>query len=238
MSNKTAIVTGAAKGIGRAFAEELAERGYNLALTYRTSKEKAEELAARLCVKTRVELFKLDIKNSAECDEVVNRTLAVFPTIDILINNAGIAQQKLFTEISDVDWNEMIATNLSGAFYMSRAVVRRMLDVKSGSILNVSSVWGVVGGSMEVHYSAAKAGLIGLTKALADELFLSNIKVNAVAAGAVNTDMIPSVQKELVRQEFGGMFSPQEVAKQSLDFALSDVTGQVLKLYDESIFGD
>ena len=89
---------------------------------------------------------------------------------------------------------------------------------------------------MEVHYSAAKAGLLGLTKALADELSLSNIKVNAVAAGAVDTDMIPNEQKELVRQEFGKMYTPQEIAKQSLDFALSDVTGQVLKLYDESIF--
>lgn len=236
MTSKTAIVTGAAKGIGRAFAEELAERGYNLALAYLSSKEKAEELAAKLCAKTRVELFKLDIKNSAGCDEVVNRTAAVFPTIDILINNAGIAQQKLFTDISDYDWNEMIATNLSGAFYMSRAVVKRMLEIKSGTILNVSSVWGVVGGSMEVHYSAAKAGLIGLTKALADELSLSNIKVNAVAAGAVDTDMIPSDQKELVRQEFGKLYTPQEIAKQSLDFALSNVTGQVLKLYDEKIF--
>lgn len=236
MSNKTAIVTGAAKGIGRAFAKELAERGYNLALTYRTSKEKAEELAAELCAKTRVELFRLDVTNSAECDEVVNRTAAVFPTIDILINNAGIAQQKLFTDISDADWNGMIATNLSGAFYMSRAAVRRMLTVKSGSILNVSSVWGVVGGSMEVHYSAAKAGLIGLTKALADELSLSNIKVNAVAAGAVDTDMIPEEQKELVLKEFGKLYTPQEIAKRSLDFITSGVTGQVLKLYDEKIF--
>lgn len=238
MRSKTAIVTGAAKGIGRAFAEELAERGYNLVLTYRTSKEKAEELAAELCAETRVELLNLDIRNSAECDGAVNRALAVFPTVDILINNAGIAQQKLFTDISDGDWNDMIAANLTGAFYMSRAAVRRMLDVKSGSILNVSSVWGIVGGSMEVHYSAAKAGLIGLTKALADELSLSNIKVNAVAAGAVDTDMIPNEQKELVKQEFGKMYTPQEIAKQSLDFALSDVTGQVLKLYDEKIFND
>ncbi len=236
MSDKTAIVTGAAKGIGRAFAEELAERGYNLVLTYLSSKEKAEELAAELCKKTRVELFRLDVRNSAECDAVVNRTAAVFPTIDLLVNNAGIAQQKLFTDISDGDWNNMLATNLTGAFYMSRAAVGRMLKVKNGSILNVSSVWGVVGGSMEVHYSAAKAGLIGLTKALADELSLSNIKVNAVAAGAVDTDMIPSEQKELVRREFGKLYTPHEIAKQSLDFAFSNVTGQVLKLYDEKIF--
>lgn len=236
MAEKTAIVTGAAKGIGRAFAEELAERGYNLVLTYRNSKEKAEELARKLCLKTRVELLPLDVRNSSECDEVIRRAAAVFPTVDLLVNNAGIAQQKLFTEISDDDWNEMIATNLSGAFFMSRAAVRRMLDVKQGNILNVSSVWGVVGGSMETHYSAAKAGLIGLTKALAEELSLSNIKVHAVAAGAVDTDMIPEYQKELVRQQFGTLWSPSQIAKQSLDFALSAPTGQILKLYDENIF--
>lgn len=236
MINKTAIVTGAAKGIGKAFAERLADLGFNLVLTYLSSKEKAEELAAELCKKTRVELLRLDVKNSSDCDRAVNRAAAVFPTVDILINNAGIAQQKLFTDITDADWGEMISTNLSGAFYMSRAVVGKMLEVKNGSILNVSSVWGVVGGSMEVHYSAAKAGLIGMTKALSDELCFSNIRVNAIACGAVDTDMIPEEQKELVRKEFGGMFTPDEVAARGVELALSGITGEVLKLYDEKIF--
>lgn len=236
MAAKTAIVTGAARGIGRAFAVRLAEMGFNLVLTYFNSKVKAEELAAELCKKTRVELLRSDVKNSSDCDRTIGRAAAVFPTVDLLVNNAGIAQQKLFTDISDCDWNEMIATNLSGAFYMSRAAVRKMLEVKDGSILNVSSVWGVVGGSMEVHYSAAKAGLIGMTKALSDELSFSNIRVNAVALGAVDTDMIPKEQKELVKQEFGGMLSPDEAAAQSIELALSGKTGEVLKLYDEKIF--
>lgn len=236
MANKTAVVTGAAKGIGRAFAEQLADLGFNLVLTYLNSKEKAEELASKLCLKTRVELLRADVKNSADCDEVISRAAAVFPTVDLLVNNAGIARQKLFTDTSDSDWNEMIATNLSGAFYMSRAAVRKMLEVKEGSILNVSSVWGVVGGSMEVHYSAAKAGLIGMTKALSDELSLSNIRVNAVALGAVDTDMIPKEQKELVKKEFGGMLTPDEAAARSIELALSGKTGEVLKLYDEKIF--
>lgn len=237
MAAKTAIVTGAARGIGRAFAVRLAAMGFNLVLTYLNSETKAEELAAELCQRTRVELLRADVRNSSDCDRVVARAAAVFPTVDLLVNNAGIAQQKLFADISDDEWNGMIATNLSGAFYMSRAAVRKMLEVKDGSILNVSSVWGVVGGSMEVHYSAAKAGLIGMTKALSAELSFSNIRVNAVALGAVDTDMIPEEQKELVKQEFGGMLTPDEAASKSIELALSGKTGEVLKLYDEKIFG-
>ncbi len=185
---KTALITGASGGIGRAIALRLAKDGFSLALVYNNSQRKAVELLEELGCEAK--LYKCDVKSAHEVNNTVNAVLADFGEISVLVNNAGIAQQKLFTDITDEDWQNMIATNLSGAFYFSRAVLHDMIKRKSGKIINIASVWGETGASCEVHYSAAKAGLIGMTKALAKEVGLSGISVNAVSPGVIKTDML------------------------------------------------
>ena len=180
---KTALITGASGGIGSQTAKKLASDGYSLALVFNRSEEKAKALVSELG--TNAKIYKCDIRNSKEVSDTVKAVIADFGEISVLVNNAGIAQQKLFTDITDEDWQTMLDTNLSGAFYFSRAVLPEMIKRKSGKIINIASMWGETGASCEVHYSAAKAGLIGLTKALAKEVGLSGITVNAVSPGVI-----------------------------------------------------
>ncbi len=184
---KTVIVTGGAKGIGSAIVKRFIKDGYKAAFTYNSSEEKAMALCEELG--ERCKAFKLDITDSNAVKKVFAEIEKDFGEIDVLVNNAGIAQQALFTDITDDMWHRMIETNLSGAFYCSRAVLPYMIHRKCGKIINISSVWGETGGSCEVHYSAAKAGLIGMTKALAKEVGLSGITVNCVSPGVIMTDM-------------------------------------------------
>lgn len=192
--NKCAIVTGASRGIGRAVAKRLARDGFSLALIYKNSADKAAELAEEL--ECDAKIYKCDISESNSVNNTVEKIIEDFSGVFLLVNNAGIAQQKLFTDITDRDWQEMISVNLSGAFYFSRAVLPYMIHNKSGKIINIASMWGETGGSCEVHYSAAKAGIIGMTKALAKETGLSGITVNAVSPGAVKTDMLSSFSEQ------------------------------------------
>ena len=195
---KTAIVTGGAKGIGAAIVKRLVRDGYKVALCYNNSESEANSLCDELGEICKA--YKLDITDSV----AVNNTFADiennFGEISVLVNNAGIAEQALFTDITDDMWHKMIETNLSGAFYCSRAVLKYMINRKSGKIVNISSIWGEIGGSCEVHYSAAKAGLIGMTKALAKEVGLSGITVNCVSPGVILTDMTSHFDEETMNE--------------------------------------
>lgn len=184
---KTAIVTGGAKGIGAAIVKRLIGDGFKVALCYNNSEERARGLCAELGENCRA--YKLNITDSAAVNEVFADIEKNFGEIAVLVNNAGIAEQALFTDITDEMWHRMLEVNLSGAFYCCRAALPFMIHRKSGKIINISSIWGEIGGSCEVHYSAAKAGIIGMTKALAKEVGLSGITVNSVSPGVILTDM-------------------------------------------------
>jgi len=234
--DRLAIITGASRGIGAAVAKKLAADGFCLALVYSKNEAKAKALADSLGKNAKI--YKCDVKSSNEVNETVAQMLTDFGRIDLLVNNAGIAQQKLFTDITDEDWENMISADLSGAFYFSRAVLPDMIKRKSGKIINIASMWGETGGSCEVHYSAAKAGIIGMTKALAKEVGPSGITVNAVSPGVIKTDMLSSFsddELEALRREIPLMRlgTPEDVAD-AVAFLASEkadyITGQVLSV--------
>ena len=191
-NKKTALVTGGAKGIGSAICRALAIDGYKIAINYNRSQTEAVDLKNELSAITEVEIFKADVSDSKQVKEMFSEIEKVFGGVDVLVNNAGIAGQMLFTDITDEMWQKMINVNLSGAFYCCREALKFMINNKSGRIINIASMWGETGASMEVHYSASKAGLIGLTKALAKEVGLSGVTVNAVSPGVIMTDMMNS----------------------------------------------
>lgn len=187
MKNTVALITGGAKGIGSAIVKRFLNDGYKVAFTYNRSEEKATVLANEFGENCKA--YRLDITDSSAVKNVIDDIEKNFGEIAVLVNNAGVAEQALFTDITDEMWHRMIDTNLSGAFYCSRAVLKYMINRKTGKIINISSIWGETGGSCEVHYSASKSGLIGMTKALAKEVGLSGITVNSVSPGVILTDM-------------------------------------------------
>ena len=195
---KVAFVTGGAKGIGSAIVKRLINDGYKVAFTYNNSEEKAKALENELGEKCKT--YKLDITDSNAVNTVIADVEKNFGEISVLVNNAGVAEQALFTDITDQMWHRMIETNLSGAFYCSRAVLKYMINRKSGKIINISSIWGETGGSCEVHYSSAKAGLIGMTKALAKEVGLSGITVNSISPGVILTDMTSHFDEDTMNE--------------------------------------
>ncbi len=184
----TALITGGSRGIGAATVRAFTTAGYRTAFFYRSSESAAQTLANE----TGAYAIQCDIRDSASTTAACQQAARLLGHIDVLVNNVGIAQQKLFTDITDDDWHAMLDTNLSGAFYASRAVLPDMISRRYGRIINVSSIWGQVGASCEVHYSAAKAGLIGLTKALAKEVAPSGVTVNCICPGVIETDMLSS----------------------------------------------
>lgn len=195
--NKVVIVTGGSRGIGENIVRELAKCGYNVVLNYNKSEEKANIIKQELAEKgINIETFKADIRNREEVKNLIQFTIEKYGRIDVLINNAGISQTKLFTDITDEDWNNMIQTNLTSAFYTTQEAIQYMINQKEGCVINISSIWGITGASCEVHYSVAKAGLDGMTKALAKELGPSNIRVNSIAPGIINTDMNKNLSQE------------------------------------------
>ena len=235
---KTALVTGGAKGIGAAICRSLAGDGYNIALNYNVSETEALKLQNELSHITNIEIFKADVSDSSQVNVMFCNIEQVFGGVDVLVNNAGIAQQVLFTDITDEMWQKMIGVNLTGAFNCCRRALPYMINRKHGSIINIASMWGDVGASMEVHYSAAKAGLIGLTKALAKEEGLSGITVNAVSPGVVLTDMMAQFSdedKQILADEtpLGKLGDSSDIAT-AVSFLASEkarfITGQVLSV--------
>ena len=230
---KTAIITGASRGIGRACALLLSKKGYNVVVNYNKSKSAALSLSEELGSAPHL-LCKADITCKSAVFDMVNTAANRFGGIDLLVNNAGTARQKLFSDITEDELKNMIDTNFSGAFYASQAVLAHMLRKKSGAIINISSMWGIAGASMEVHYSASKAALLGFTKALAKELGPSGITVNAIAPGIIETDMMFDLDNDersaLIDQTPLGKFgTPEDIAKTVLFLAENSFyTGQVL----------
>lgn len=171
ISSKIVVVTGGSRGIGAEIVKNLAKNGNSVVLNYNKSEQSAKNVENELekCG-VAVDIFKADVSKREEAINLIKHTIEKYGKIDVLINNAGIAQEKVFTEITDEDWDNMMANNLNSAFYCSREAAKNMIHNKSGLIINISSIWGQTGSSCEVHYSTAKAGLIGFTKALAKEL--------------------------------------------------------------------
>ncbi|MCK5764146.1 MAG: SDR family NAD(P)-dependent oxidoreductase, partial [Clostridiales bacterium] len=168
---KTALITGATRGIGNEIAKTFAIDGYNVVINYLNSEETAENLCRQLYEKGYNAMkVKADVSNREEVEMMIKTVQNKFGDIDVLVNNAGIAQQKLFTEISNLDWDRIFDVNVKGVFNCSQMVLPKMIQNKKGKIINISSMWGLTGASCEVHYSASKAAVIGLTKALAKEV--------------------------------------------------------------------
>jgi 3-oxoacyl-[acyl-carrier protein] reductase len=229
---KTAIVTGGTRGIGKAIVYELVKNGFNIVLNYKNSDEIALKIKNELGEK--VQIFKADVSKRDEVKNLINFTLEKFKNIDVLVNNAGIAQEKMFIDLTDEDWDTMIQTNLTSAFYTIQEVLPTMIHNKNGCIINISSIWGITGASCEVHYSASKAGLDGLSKGLAKELGPSNIRVNSVAPGAIMTDMNKGITEEEIKEvnsqiPLGTFGKPEDIAK-CVVWLVNDeyTTGQVI----------
>ena len=198
---KVVIITGASRGIGREIAKRLAKKGLNVVANYNKSEEAAKKLKFELEQEgIKIDIVKADVSKREDAKKLAKFTLDKYGKIDILINNAGISEYKLFTDETDEDWKRIIDTNLYSAFAMSQEVIPNMVHNKNGLIINMSSAWGVVGGSLEVIYSVSKAGMDGLTKALAKELGPSNIRVNSIAPGMIYTKMNKKFSKEEIEE--------------------------------------
>ncbi len=237
MNKKTVLITGASRGIGKAMANLFAENGYNVLINYNNSEQEALELYNQL--KGRgfsVDTYKADVSKKEEVNFMINYCIGQFEKIDVLINNAGISRTNLFTDISYEEWDEVISTNLNSVFYTTKKALQYMIPQMGGKIINISSIWGMVGGSYEVHYSTSKAAIIGMTKALAKELGPSNIQVNCIAPGVIQTDMLSNIGEEtidMLREETPLMRlgTPEDIAHCALYLASdkSDfITGQVI----------
>ncbi len=231
------LVTGASGGIGKAVARSFAEKGYNVAVGFNSGEEEAEKLCTELCGKGfSAKAFRADVSDSKQVKRMFSEITEAFGGIDILVNNAGIAQQKLFTDITDEDFDRMFAVNVKGVFNCCREAIPYMVNRKNGKIINVSSIWGISGASCEVHYSASKAAVIGLTKALAKELGPSGICVNCIAPGVIDTPMNHCFDGEVMRSlaedtPLMRVGNPEDVAKTVLFLASEDssfVTGQTI----------
>ena len=237
MSEKIALVTGASGGIGQAIARRLAKDGFALCLHYRKNEQAARALAAELQQNgVRAVALPADLANEAQATALVAECEAKLGTVDVLVNNAGISKQGLLTDLSAADWRQMFGVHVDGAFYLSRAVLPAMIRKKAGRIIQISSMWGISGGSCEVAYSAAKAALIGFTKALAKEVGPSGITVNCIAPGVIDTPMnahlsaddLSALADETPLCRIG---TPAEVANAVAFFAGDQstfITGQVL----------
>ncbi|MGN0015258.1 MAG: 3-oxoacyl-[acyl-carrier-protein] reductase [Candidatus Gastranaerophilaceae bacterium] len=194
---KLALITGGSRGIGKACAKEFAKAGFDVAIVYAGNEAAANETVQELQeMGSDASAYKFDISNEESVNSGINAVVEKYGRIDVLVNNAGITRDGLFVRMGSEDWNAVINTNLSGAYYVSKPVVKLMMKQRSGSIINISSIVGVMGNAGQANYSAAKAGLIGYTKSLAKELGARNIRVNAIAPGFVKTDMTKGLDSE------------------------------------------
>ena len=236
---KTVVVTGGSRGIGKAIVYAFAIAGYNVILNYNQSEQSAKNIVEDLkdC-KGIVEMFKADVSRRDEVDAMIEYVNKEFGGIDVIVNNAGISHVGLFDEITEEEFRKVMDVNLMGVFNVTQSALKEcMLSKKEGVIINISSIWGISGASCEVAYSASKAGVIGLTKGLAKELAPSNITVNAIAPGAIATDMIYKEysEQEIIQIEkdipMGRLGTPVEIANLALYLASDNaryITGQVI----------
>lgn len=230
---KIAIVTGASRGIGKSCAIELAKAGYDIAVTYAGNEEAANKTVEEIkALGVDAKAYKFDVSKEEECAENVAKIHADFGRIDVLVNNAGITRDGLFIRMTAENWNAVINTNLNSAFYMSNPVSKIMMKQRIGAIINMSSIVGVMGNAGQANYSAAKAGLIGMTKSLAKELGSRNIRVNAVAPGFIQTDMTKDLDTEKIAEHIPmkRLGQPEDIAK-TVKFLAADadyITGQVI----------
>ena len=234
---KVALVTGAARGIGRAVAEALAREGCDVCVNYIQHEAEARSAAETLtAIGRRCLVVQADVADPAACEAMVRETEAALGPVDILVNNAGISYAGLFQDMTDDDWDRCLAVNLTGARNMARAVLPHMLHEKAGAIVNISSIWGLRGASCEVGYACSKAGIVALTRSLALELAPSHIRVNAVAPGCIDTDMVRVLDRDTVdslieETPLGRLGRPEDIA-QAVVFLASEkasfITGQVL----------
>lgn len=230
---KTVIVTGGSRGIGKAIAEKFAKENYNVILNYNKSEFAAIDIAKKY---KNVEIFKANVSNPKDVEAMINFTVTKFGKIDVLINNAGISSTSLLQDLSLEEWNNLFNVNVTGTFLTTKNVLPYMISKKEGKIINISSIWGMVGASMEVAYSASKAAIIGFTKALAKEVGPSGITVNAIAPGIVMTDMVSNLsvdEFEKIRNEIPleRIGETSDIASLAFFLANEDanyITGQVI----------
>ena len=195
------IVTGGSRGIGKCLVENLAKDGYNVLLNYNKSEKQARKIQEDLRKDgIIIEIFKADVSKKEQVKAMVEFALKKWGSIDVLINNAGIAKLQMFQDVTEEDWNEIIDTNLKSAFYASQEVLQSMIHKKKGLIINISSMWGQVGASCETVYSISKAGIDAMTKSLAKELGPSNIRVNSIAPGVIDTEMNSKIDEHIKKQ--------------------------------------
>jgi 3-oxoacyl-[acyl-carrier protein] reductase len=234
---KVIIITGASRGIGRNIAITLAKAGYKIIANYNNSEKEAKNLQEELRQNNiEIDIVKADVSKRKEVKNLVQYTLEKYKKIDVLINNAGISEYKLFTDETDEDWQRVINTNLFSAFAMSQEVLPNMIYRKEGLIINISSIWGISGGALEVLYSISKAGLDGLTKALAKEVGPSGIRVNSIAPGTIQTQMnehlskveIENIKEQTPLEKIG---KPEDISK-CIKWLIEDeyTTGQVISI--------
>ena len=199
LQGKTAIITGASRGIGRAIAKTFAEQGANVAFTYLASAEKALELEKELdAFGVKVKGYQSDAANNKACEDLVTAVVSEFGTVDVLVNNAGITRDNLLMRMSEAQWDEVMSANLKSVFNLTKAIQRPMLKAKKGSIINMTSIVGIEGNAGQANYAASKAGIIGFSKSVAQELGSRNIRCNAVAPGFISTEMTAKLDPKVV----------------------------------------
>ena len=237
--SRVVLITGASRGIGAACARAFAREGCRVAVNYHTNTDKAEALCAELsAMGSEAFAIQADVGNSADVERMFAEVRERFGDPDILVNNAGISLVKLFTDTSDAEWDRLVSADMSSAFLCCRAALPAMIRAHSGCIINIASMWGEVGASCEAAYSAAKAGVIGLTKALAKEVAPSGVRVNAVSPGVIMTDMMSgfsddelnALREEIPLERFG---TPEDIAEAVLFLASEKanyITGQTLSV--------
>ncbi len=234
---KTILVTGGAQGIGRQIVKEFANKDYNVVINYNKSEKEAEELKRELTkINNNIEIFKADVSKREDVKKLIEFTIKKYKNIDILINNAGIDFVKLFTEITDEEWNKIINNNLYSVFCVTQEAIKYMIKKKEGCIINISSIWGEVGASCESLYAVTKAGIDSLTKSLAKELGPSNIRINSIAPGIIDTRMnnnLSKEEKEEIKKEIPleKIGRAEDIAKCAMWLAEDNyTTGQIISI--------